>query len=637
MRLSGLLVPLVALACATAPSLAQQQVGEISTSRTLGAARPQAINDGVVGNAAIGHVLLPNGTAGVASSAEYTIIDSVQNGFSYYTLNQQPFTYDPASNLYVTIKRAGATDESSGNVYLRVSSDGGATWMPAIGPLHDETNEGGPGRYPSVALANQGGTSDLSSIYAVYMFPALTPSVAFGNMVFGIITLDGQIHFTLPFSTGINGNLWGSSSGLTITNDNMGAIGAGALDGDNFGVVSVDLETGDLAPQVPASLDAANFRPGTSTGRYSSLCGVDNDGADGAYIGVVGMSPDTATLRVAFTKSTDKGTTWSDLTWCPLSLIPDYAASLELDPANSNNITYDCGFTVMGPDHFSYLTPFYSTTPDTVTAASQLIEIEYDHGNWSIHKVADIQPFVSIFFHSADEETNGGTASQTAMENQIVRTASRNAVVAKWWNFVTYISSTDITGDGLAPDTLTASDIFVSGRTMSSGWTNPQNVTDNLFFDKLSWISNIIPDGAQSIPMLLSQTIPDGTETNDSINQYRQRLVYQPQYIVETPVSMDNVLSVQSPTASNEAITVAAYPNPTTDRVNVRYTLPQAGDVSVDVFSVTGERVLSLRSSAVIAGQHALPLDVTRFPAGSYYCRISSNGASTDVMFNVVR
>lgn len=77
------------------------------------------------------------------------------------------------------------------------------------------------------------------------------------------------------------------------------------------------------------------------------------------------------------------------------------------------------------------------------------------------------------------------------------------------------------------------------------------------------------------------------------------------------------------PTASGRVFVANSAPNPFRNKVNVNFTLPQAADVQVDVFSADGRRVATLGDGPMAAGRHTLVWEIDRgTPAGMYFYRV---------------
>ena len=60
------------------------------------------------------------------------------------------------------------------------------------------------------------------------------------------------------------------------------------------------------------------------------------------------------------------------------------------------------------------------------------------------------------------------------------------------------------------------------------------------------------------------------------------------------------------------------YPNPFAPSTTIEYELIEAGTVSLDVYSVTGERVATLDKQTRDAGTYRVLYDATALPSGVY-------------------
>lgn len=73
-----------------------------------------------------------------------------------------------------------------------------------------------------------------------------------------------------------------------------------------------------------------------------------------------------------------------------------------------------------------------------------------------------------------------------------------------------------------------------------------------------------------------------------------------------------------------------AYPNPFNPVTNIRYELPQAADVRLDVFNLMGQRVATLVNEVQQAGVHTVQFNGSALSSGVYLYRIQA-GSFTDI------
>lgn len=85
------------------------------------------------------------------------------------------------------------------------------------------------------------------------------------------------------------------------------------------------------------------------------------------------------------------------------------------------------------------------------------------------------------------------------------------------------------------------------------------------------------------------------------------------------------VTPVVAAEASPGAIEILSpRPNPTADRSSLTLRLDAAREVTAELYDAQGRRVASVWSGPLGAGEHALPVDTARLPAGVYVVRVAS-------------
>ena len=84
-------------------------------------------------------------------------------------------------------------------------------------------------------------------------------------------------------------------------------------------------------------------------------------------------------------------------------------------------------------------------------------------------------------------------------------------------------------------------------------------------------------------------------------------------------------------------LALRSYPNPTSKVTTVEFTLPKAGFVSLKVFDLRGREVTTVVADELSAGPHAVEVDVSAWPAGTYVYRLKYGSLSSNARFTVVR
>ncbi len=66
------------------------------------------------------------------------------------------------------------------------------------------------------------------------------------------------------------------------------------------------------------------------------------------------------------------------------------------------------------------------------------------------------------------------------------------------------------------------------------------------------------------------------------------------------------------------------YPNPFNASTNISFSLPEAGEVSLEVYNLMGQRVATLVNGNKVAGQHTVTWDAASFSSGVYFYKLSA-------------
>jgi len=71
-----------------------------------------------------------------------------------------------------------------------------------------------------------------------------------------------------------------------------------------------------------------------------------------------------------------------------------------------------------------------------------------------------------------------------------------------------------------------------------------------------------------------------------------------------------------------QLLTMKAFPNPASDRVNIAYSLSSAGEVTVEIFNMNGLRLESFDRGYQETGEYLYQWHLPEIPSGIYICRI---------------
>jgi len=79
------------------------------------------------------------------------------------------------------------------------------------------------------------------------------------------------------------------------------------------------------------------------------------------------------------------------------------------------------------------------------------------------------------------------------------------------------------------------------------------------------------------------------------------------------------------------------YPNPFNPVTTIEFALPEASDVTLEVFNIMGQKVSTLVNERRTAGFHSVQWDASRFSSGTYFLRMAATGASGESFENTGR
>ena len=90
----------------------------------------------------------------------------------------------------------------------------------------------------------------------------------------------------------------------------------------------------------------------------------------------------------------------------------------------------------------------------------------------------------------------------------------------------------------------------------------------------------------------------------------------------------DQLDAVDLPLVHPSSFILSAYPNPFNASTTIRFELPHAAEVQLEVFNLTGQRVALLANGFYSSGLHAVHFDATDLPSGVYLYRLRAGQAN---------
>jgi len=90
--------------------------------------------------------------------------------------------------------------------------------------------------------------------------------------------------------------------------------------------------------------------------------------------------------------------------------------------------------------------------------------------------------------------------------------------------------------------------------------------------------------------------------------------------LAKQPEPDDNRIS----SLPSEFALLANYPNPFNASTNIRFALPEASQVNLSVFDITGRTVATVSRGEFGAGYHTMTFDASALSSGVYFYRLEA-------------
>jgi hypothetical protein len=594
-------------------------------------------------------------------------IGKMANVYGMMGDTRQQIAYDPKSNRVAVIFRGNDRGQSDGNtLFIRYSSDGGATWGDKGDNIANTTQP----RYPNLALVPE---NDGSTSVAAYW--AQTTQYNDGNSGFGAVGsmkagFGNANPLYSPFPTP---PLW-SIPWEPVLNQQTGdlytiALALDPANGASTGELYL-LKSTDRGASWTADLSNPVYTDDiTPSGYFDSNLRLDisPDGSTMimAFSLIIESEPGRAFLvdpnhEIAWRVSTNMGLSWGDLQRVKPSGIQNLPQPFDFQC----NMSWDFDMTIgkNNKPHFltilsADLNPFGLDRPTDTTIALNSTDstfacevAEIDGQGWRILPIGPARRLRTdrISFTAASTTS---TPYLIRNEPKWARTWSGDKIFAKWISpYLTWRIGVVAGQPTLFPDTLLQ--VYINGRHVDSktignpylhpwDFAEPDNNTfdmdstmrfsgdllglfeeDGAFGAKFTKVAKYASDNGDVFVIVPEFGVG---ERRDDDALFSDQTIWFLQG-AQLPNIMVNVEQLDATPGSFSL--EQNYPNPFNPATQINFTLPAAGQTTLRVFNVLGQQVATLVDAQLTAGTHSVTFDARSLPSGVYMYRLESGNMS---------
>ncbi|HMQ90692.1 MAG TPA: DUF4331 family protein, partial [Flavilitoribacter sp.] len=91
------------------------------------------------------------------------------------------------------------------------------------------------------------------------------------------------------------------------------------------------------------------------------------------------------------------------------------------------------------------------------------------------------------------------------------------------------------------------------------------------------------------------------------------------------------------PGSTGQKAVMYNFPNPFKATTTIRYQVEEPGQISIDVFDVSGKNISTLVNDRMDAGEYQVEWNASAYPSGIYFARISGNGGEVLEIHKLVK
>ncbi|MBU1371060.1 MAG: T9SS type A sorting domain-containing protein [Bacteroidetes bacterium] len=594
-------------------------------------------------------VLPPNKNTNIVSIID---IGTSANAYGYYAGTRSMVWYDRDLNAVANLHRMGGAGDPggySGDLGFDFSLDGGETWTNDTEIYEATENAGGEyytdaARYPSMGIFNPNANADPDESWLVFFAPNLEgTNDGWGGYSYGVANMGDPAVNTKNLQSSPPDVYQLLPSGFEISEN--GTVYVTDLNHDLAADIfqnSIILEIGEWSeseediiyeqqlidhfadPELGSPSDVkVAFGSGGETGYISVL---SDDGSAEAISGFKGLYP-------VIYKTTDGGLSWDELGGIQLGgpeglegivydlLTDEQIAELYEEPLPTREeIPYTTAFDhdiIVDADgnlHIAVVIGITAETAYSITTGVQNILGAYDiyttdgGETWHAIKMGSLLQF-------------RGTWGDISDDNRIQITASEDReTIFVSWNDTDLEDQEDnsrpnVYARGMKPNVWGSADL-----TCVEDNPEPTNVT---LFSEGMWNATFVcvspntreVDGNYYIPMVY-QALQDGSDIDPTQFKYIKDFYF---------TDADFCVVGNEEIAAVSAVEVGQnFPNPFSNETNVTVSLKQGSNLNLEVYNITGQKVLVKDYGYKTAGSFTMTISADELPTGVYFYTVEA-------------
>jgi len=84
-------------------------------------------------------------------------------------------------------------------------------------------------------------------------------------------------------------------------------------------------------------------------------------------------------------------------------------------------------------------------------------------------------------------------------------------------------------------------------------------------------------------------------------------------------------------------VTMDVYPNPVADQLNINYSIPVNGQLTIEMVDILGQRKIQTNEGTAVAGEYLKTLNVNQLASGQYILLLRLDGEIVNTRKVVIR